>query len=215
MLFFLYFIKSRVVLPHLGETSNLYAVENPGLLIYSMVFRDSPITLFDHEREHFQVFPVGLHPLSLLTFALQVWHTYRDRATHSIWLELENDPLIRASVTGNSLQAMKVKPAVMMHFVMIPGTKLFRIRSQGLCLTASKTKSIERDAYPLRLEECDESSAQNFYFESKMKALCKLKSPLCPKNSRDVENAESILVERLIRISSVDQPARRNMAFFE
>lgn len=202
MLFLLFFVNAHVI-PHLKDDANLYSVENPGLLIYNETQPDSPLTIFDSDRIDFSVLPVGLHPLSLPTFQYQVWHTYSERINQGTWLELDGNPTIRVTISGKSIQGLRKRPSSlsMMHFVRIPDTEKFKIISSGFCLTAKNVKSIERDAYPLKLSICDASNAQNFYLESKMKALCKLMSPLCPEDARDVETAEDILSERLKRIS--------------
>ncbi|KAL0265829.1 UNVERIFIED_CONTAM: hypothetical protein PYX00_011547 [Menopon gallinae] len=202
MLVYLLLATSKVLFPHLEGNTSLYSTGDPGLLLVNVRYPDRPLTLFDYVKKDQNVLPVGLHGVDDDVLRFQVWHTYYGGSRKSFWLELEFDQNIKVGPGGNMLQGTRGKMgSPSMNAVMI-NDRYFKIVSGGLCLEVETTKSVYRDAYPLKFRRCADVDLQTFAFVSKMKALCVLQNELCPNDKDDVYAAEAIALKRLLHFAS-------------
>lgn len=203
MLVYLLLATSKVLFPHLEGNTSLYSTGDPGLLLVNVKYPDRPLTLFDYVKKAQNVLPVGLHEVDEDVLRFQVWHTYYENSRKRFWLELEFDQNIKACPGGNMLQGTRGKiGSPSMNAVMI-NDRYFKIMSGELCLEVETTKSLYRDAYPLKFKHCADIDLQAFTFVSKMKALCVLQNELCPNDKDDVYAAEAIALKRLLHFAAI------------
>eukprot|EP00866_Antonospora_locustae_P002193 jgi/Antlo1/2193/970 len=203
MLVYLLLASSKVLFPHLEGNTSLYSTGDPGLLLVNVKYPDKPLTLFDYVRKKQNVLPVGLHAVDDDVLRFQVWHTYYEDRGKKFWLELEYDQSIKVNPGGNMLQGYRGRTdSPSMNAVMI-NDRYFKIVSGGLCLEVETTKSVYRDAYPLKFRRCADVDLQAFTFVSKMKALCVLQNELCPNDKDDVYAAEAIALNRLLHFAAL------------
>lgn len=202
MLVYLLVVSTKVLFPHLEGNTSLYSTGDPGLLLVNVKYPDKPLTLFDYVKRRQNVLPVGLHTVDDDVLRFQVWHTYYGGRGKKFWLELEYDQNVKVSPGGNMLQAFRGRiSSPSMNAVMI-NDRYFKIVSGGLCLEVETTKSVYRDAYPLKFRRCADVDLQTFTFVSKMKALCVLQNELCPNDKDDVYAAEVIALNRLLHFAA-------------
>lgn len=205
MLFYPLFVVSKALFPHLEGNTNIYSVGDPGVLLVNLKYPSEPLTAFEYEKEKQYFLPVGLHEISEEVLKFQVWHFYYESSHKHFWFELEFDKKVKIGVDGNLMQGNRISKNPTMNAVKI-NEKYFKIINEDKCLEVQEIKSNYRDSYPLKFKKCRDTPLQAFSLVSKMKALCVLKSELCPSDKKDVIVAEKIVRERLSHFAALYDP---------